>query len=84
MVEELFQNKINANTTKSMFVGSTTWKNVPGLATIKKSRVAVMDRGILLSQLAALTTELNSRVKNKPLENATEAYRTILFIVHHG
>lgn len=82
MEDALFQNNINANTTKSMFAGSITWKNVPGLATTKKSRVAVMDCGILLSQLAALTTELKSRVKNNPLESATDAYRTILFIVH--
>ena len=58
MEEDFFQNRINANTIKSTFVGSINWKKVPGLATTKKSRVAVMDCGMLLSQLAALTIEL--------------------------
>ena len=43
MEEDFFQNKINANTVKSIFVGSINLKKVPGLATTKKSLVAVMD-----------------------------------------
>jgi len=41
--EDFFQNKINANTIKSIFVGSINLKKVPGLATTKKSLVAVID-----------------------------------------
>ena len=58
MEVDFFQNKNNAKTIKSIFVGSINRKKVPGLATTKKFLVAVMDRGILLSQLAALTIEL--------------------------
>ncbi len=40
----IYNSIVNAATRiKSIFVGSINWKKVPGLATTKKSLVAVMD-----------------------------------------
>gem|GEM_PF-6909857 len=58
MEGDFFQDIISAITIKKMFVGSINLKKVPGLATTKKSLAAVIECGILHSQLAALTMEL--------------------------